>query len=171
MITNKVTLDEVLRARDCRYEKQKRLIHLYKQTLIVLTLNIPGPEKVNDQINKVFEQACESIESQLRQFNKIIIYREKKYLKTGHEAYFVVKGRAKGIKLLMVDLEENHLLGRLFDIDVFSNQMKQLSRGELGVERRKCFVCDRLATECGRSRRHTEEEVQQALKSLLYKCT
>lgn len=169
-VDNQVSLIEVLRARDKRFEKQKRLIHLYKQTLIVLTLNIPGPQKVNDQINKVFEEAHQNIMLRFQQVNKKVIYRERHYSKTGNEAYFIVRENANIAKKCMIELENNHPLGRLFDIDVFSSEMELLSRSTFGIESRKCFACDSQAVECSRSKKHTDKEIQEALEVLLDKC-
>ncbi|MEY8292793.1 citrate lyase holo-[acyl-carrier protein] synthase [Carnobacteriaceae bacterium 52-44] len=57
----------------------------------------------------------------------------------------------------MVNIEENHPLGRLFDLDVLmldqNNEVQGKSRTKLGLPVRRCFLCERPAKDCGRSRR------------------
>lgn len=165
-----VSLDEILEARDRRYENQHRLTHLYKRTLIVFTLNIPGNKKVSPKIRNAFEEGCRSIKLSLNQSNCSIIYEEVNYMKTGYEAYFIIDESIKTAKKLMLDIENDHPQGRLFDIDVFSKDMQQISREALGVSKRKCFICDQPAVNCSRSRRHSEQEIQVKLQELLDKC-
>ncbi len=54
----------------------------------------------------------------------------------------------------MVEVEDTHPLGRLFDIDVIDTQGVVLSRDQLRFARRRCFVCGRDAKLCARNRVH-----------------
>lgn len=164
-----VTLLDVLEARDNRYEKQKMLVNTYQKTLIVLTLNIPGPEKNNTRIKKGFKIALNYLIKSLEEKKYRIIYKEQNDKVTGNEGYLIVDQDPESIKRIAIDIEEHHPLGRLLDIDVFSSDMEQMSRGQLGFERRKCFLCDNYAVECSRSKRHTPEELKEVLALLLSK--
>jgi holo-ACP synthase / triphosphoribosyl-dephospho-CoA synthase len=55
-----------------------------------------------------------------------------------------------------VDIEENHPLGRLMDIDVI-NVRHQISRRDLNLSPRRCFLCDEEAHVCVRAQTHAIE--------------
>ena len=44
-----------------------------------------------------------------------------------------------------------------------------ISRRDLGQSPRKCFICDRPAKECARSRRHSVAEMQDYISELYVK--
>lgn len=163
-----VTLEELLEAKDARYIKQKKLIEAYKETLIVFTLNIPGKEKNNDKIKQIFDIGYKTLKECLSN-KENILYAAQYDLKTGNEGYLVIKENSEIVKKLAIDLEERHPVGRLFDIDVFTNSGEVISRSTWSFEKRRCFVCEKAAVECSRSKRHTEEEIQQVLKGLFDK--
>ena len=57
----------------------------------------------------------------------------------------------------MISIEENHPLGRLFNIDVFSPDGNLISRGLLGLGSRSCLVCGEPAASCIEKRVHSTE--------------
>lgn len=63
------------------------------------------------------------------------------------------------VKAVTTALEETHPLGRLWDMDVLDREGKSLSRIALGYPARRCLVCGAAAKECGRSRKHSYEEL------------
>ena len=65
----------------------------------------------------------------------------------------------------MCDIEDTHPLGRIFDIDVIDTDGTKLSRDSF----RKCILCDCQAQECARSRRHSVDEMFQAITELIHK--
>lgn len=69
-------------------------------------------------------------------------------------------------KKKLIALEEERL-GRLVDIDLFSNMKRSVSRVDLGLEPRKCMVCGRLYNICLRERAHTLDEVLVKTKELI----
>lgn len=48
----------------------------------------------------------------------------------------------------MTALEEKYSFTRLMDIDIFDGDYRQISRSDLGLEPRKCYICDREAKFC-----------------------
>jgi len=62
---------------------------------------------------------------------------------------------AHQLKRNFVDIENNHALGRLIDLDVFDDQPISISRSSLNLKPRKCYVCHRDAHICSRSKRHS----------------
>lgn len=67
------------------------------------------------------------------------------------------------IKSISIDLEDNETIGRLLDIDVFINNTS-VSREQLKVGTRSCYLCSTSAKDWGRNRTHT---VEQLLKHML----
>jgi len=61
-------------------------------------------------------------------------------------------------------LEENHFLGRCVDIDVYSKEGIGLSRRDLGLKERKCYICGDTAQNCVRQSRHNIEDVRDFIK-------
>lgn len=56
-------------------------------------------------------------------------------------------------KKLCVSLEETHPIGRLFDMDVYELG-RSISRTELNLAFRQCFICGKMVAQCVRSKAH-----------------
>ena len=165
-----VSLFEMLNARDERYEKQQSLLDTYLgSSLLVVTMNIPGDVKNSDIITNVFQSAISNIDQKLvgEKIHSVSIIKQK----TGNEAYYVVDMPAVELKRLMLYVEETHPQGRLFDLDVLyvsdEDKVVKVSRREFKIAPRACFVCDKDAKECARSRAHTTDEIKEAIANLI----
>jgi holo-ACP synthase / triphosphoribosyl-dephospho-CoA synthase len=62
------------------------------------------------------------------------------------------------LKNFCVDIEENHPLGRLMDIDVM-NVHQQISRRDLNLSPRRCFLCGEEAHVCVRQQTHSISDI------------
>lgn len=163
-----VALEEMLSAKEKRFEIQKRLSDMFHLPLICLMLNIPGPVKYTPELHKAFETGLEQIKRQLSFMNAEIIHSEQVIEKTGCEAFMAVKEEPFKLKRQMVIIEDYHPLGRLFDIDVSESDRKKISRQQIGAEYRKCFICGSQAQECARSRIHTVYEMQERIDLIIH---
>ena len=67
------------------------------------------------------------------------------------------------IKKLMIEIEENHELGRYIDIDVYS--IKGIMSRKT---KRKCIVCEEDAFKCIINRKHSIEEVSSVIKNAVH---
>lgn len=162
-----VTLYEMLNAREKRYEKQKHLLHIYPGTLVCFMLNIPGPVKVFEGLDVIFEEGVQKIRNVLQKEEIRIFTEEAVYEKTGYEYYFMVGAPALKVKGKLIILEEESKIGRLYDIDVFSRSHTKINRSELGRTKRKCIVCDGEAYACGRNRNHSIAEMMEAIRKVI----
>ena len=70
-------------------------------------------------------------------------------------------------KYLAVIIESISPKARLLDIDVMDKD-GAVSRGELGLDARKCLICDEDAKVCARSQKHSMEELLAKVKELCY---
>src|SRR5690349_21525265 len=154
MKNESVILNEILDARETRANTQKELIDRYKTTSVSFTLNIPGPEKNIPIFTKVHEEGIYLVEEELQNQHKKILYKITRNTASGAEAFMVIDADPLDVKKITVFIEEKNEVGRLFDFDVFSNKMEQISRSQLGLNERMCLVCNDSAKVCGRSRKH-----------------
>lgn len=158
-----VPLPAMLARREERVSEQREALKTGCPCIVSFCLNIPGPVKNFPLAEKAFATGCEALCSRLG--TDISLFR-KTNAETGCEAVFLCARGARETKAVTVAIEEEHLLGRLFDMDVLG-QDGHISREELGCPPRKCLLCGREASVCGRSRAHAVSELQAHIASLL----
>lgn len=158
----RVDIEEILLSHERRVFIQKQLIEKYLFPVISFTMNIPGPIKTNKLIKDAFIYGKKQLLKRLKD-NKVEILEIKELNeKTGNELFIVAKIEAKKLKELTVSVEEIGEIGRLFDMDVIDINYEKLSRNIY----RKCFICNKQAQECGRSRNHSIQELQSKVKKI-----
>jgi holo-ACP synthase len=160
-------IEQILNAREKRAEMQKELINIYKNTLISFTLNIPGVEKNNPTFTKIHESGIQLLEEEFDKQNIKLLHKKVKTTADGDEAFLVVDAGAWSVKKITTFIEENHRLGRLFDFDVFNENGEQLSRSGIGLHARRCLLCSNSAKACGRSRKHSVNELLNSIYELI----
>ncbi|HSL87013.1 MAG TPA: citrate lyase holo-[acyl-carrier protein] synthase [Bacteroidales bacterium] len=167
----KPALEEVLKTRENRARFQETLAEKYPgKTVIAFKLNIPGPVKNNKVIEDIFSIGMEDLMEELSAYKVSILYKKTVDLSTGPEAFYVADLHLYNVKKLMIHLEDEKVLGRLYDFDVFSSENDKVvtrSRGEIGYEDRKCLVCSKPARVCGRNRTHSIDEMHERIIELL----
>ena len=187
----RVSLEEMLAARDRRVEAQREMLEYLKNQvaseneiddacLVSFTLNIPGDIKRTPMTRLLFDRGLEELNriigNNLSQCDCRIIDKRITDEKTGSEAllsigqknnsYEVLKSKediAKTIKGFLETVEESFPAARLFDFDVIDISGEKLSR----VVPRRCLICDEPAHACARSRAHGLDAVQEKVKELL----
>ena len=160
-----VGIDEILDCREKRVAIQNDMIKKYNKPIISFTMNIPGPIKTNNEIKKAFNIGKTLILEKLKENNIEILEIQELNENTGNELFISINSLAEKIKNITVTIEENSELGRLFDIDVIDVNFEKLSRKSF----RKCLICEEQAQECGRSRKHSVEELQNKVEKILSK--
>ncbi len=167
---NEVSLEEMLNARERRVSRQGSLLNEYPNaTVLLATMNIPGPVKNSAMLSRVFSQVIDQIKQELRcyQFLKVLEFD----LKTGPEFYAVVACSPQFLKKKMVEIEETHPYGRLLDLDVhyLADGLQSISRQDISLPARKCLICQDEAKVCGRQRRHSVKEMQTKIIEIIEK--
>lgn len=157
-----VSLEELLDYRELRLETQKKIVLNKNKTLIALTLNIVGPVKRFLLGNYAFIEGVNCIKRIIEYYHVTLFYSEKNFSKCGYEAYFLIDTDPVEVKKMLVEIEENHPLGRLFDIDVLDHQLNKISRKEVGLSERRCLLCNEPVTNCGPRRKHSAEDLFSA---------
>jgi holo-ACP synthase CitX len=168
---SKPTLDEVLDNREKRVGFIKKLFLLYPQsTIISFKCNIPGEVKNNETIGEIFEIGLRYISSCVKNESLDSVYTKKLNLSTGPEFFEVLSAPPLAVKEKMSSIEENEILGRLFDIDVIYKEDENLhyvERREIGYPKRKCFVCSDDAKLCASRRTHSILEIHKSMENLI----
>lgn len=162
-----ITLKQLLEAREHRASCQKELIEKFRLPLVSFTVNIPGAIKKTPESSIIFREGCNALSKKLKATGCSLVYYAANDPETGYEAYFVVKTAEQTLKTLTLEIENEHPLGRLFDLDVIGPDGKPFSREDLGTSKRKCLLCDQDAHSCGRSRRHPTEALIQKIQSMV----
>lgn len=156
-----ITLEELLESRDKRHALQLELLKQHPaETLVCLTVIMPGAEKRNDNSLIVARAAMDAARAVFG--NEHI----EKNLPTGYEAYWLTTLPPAEAKRRACAIEESHPLGRLFDIDIIQRDGTPMSRQSIGAKSRRCLLCDNEARFCMRNHSHTQEELLARIKEL-----
>ena len=147
--------------RDKRVAYQEDLLKKNKdKTLVTIRINYPGIEKSNyitdDIVNIIYNDI-------LTYYGKFIVFEDKYKNKEGIVAHFLFDLDFVNVKKEMINVEEEHILGRCLDIDVYAyknDKVIGISRSDLFKKPRKCFICDLDAKLCSRAQTHTMEEIK-----------
>ena len=138
-----VNLQEMLAARERRCYLQTQLLHQYKKSLISFTLNIQDQSKSCRVFRKHCNRLSENRDTVKKDRLVLIQHMETIKEKTGYEAFYSVDANPDFIKELMVSLEDQDRIGRLFDIDVLRPDGKQgLQRGYGGARQEPACSAD-----------------------------
>ena len=157
-----ITLQELLDSRDRRARRQGELLSQFPgRALLCLTVQLPGPEKRNALSLKIARAGVEAIE---KRFNPV--FKETNDLETGFEGFFIVDGQPLEVKKAAAELEDTHPLGRLMDLDVIGPE-GPIGRADIGLQERRCLICEKPARYCMRAGSHTHEELMAKIKQLV----
>lgn len=168
MIGRYANLADILEAKEKRAQRQKELLARFKgASLISLSLNIPGSLKLSHNAVVLFEIAVREIRTCLERETLMLVAFESVFALSGAEGLFVCHAQAKVLKNMTCQIEEEHPLGRLMDIDVLDTEGKSLSREAFGYPKRRCLVCEREAKACAREQRHAYEALHRHIDALV----
>ncbi len=164
----RVGVTQMLAARDERVRRQQIWLDRYKGSLISFCINMPGEIKDNSEAHQLQAAGIIAVEKEIKARGWVITAHSSWRFITGPEAFWSVQIPARALKEAMITLEQQHPLGRLFDLDVSGADGRSLSRREFGLPPRQCLLCDDLAAVCGRSRRHSPEALLAHIRHTLY---
>ena len=161
----KIALDQLLASRDRRWHRQQELLREHPdETLLCLTVIMPGAVKRN-RFSLVVAQAA--TEAMRVAFADSITWMEERDLETGFEAYAFTTHPLLDAKRMACHIEEEHPLGRLFDLDVIDTTGTPVSRSAIGAEPRRCLLCQQEARFCMRNHTHSREELQARIEKIV----
>lgn len=163
-----INLETLLAAKDERFSLQQALLKKYSLPLVSLTITLPGPIKLNETAKFLFDNACQALTEYYQQQQIDCLEVIQRIKVTGPEAFFVFNMQEDALKLACIEIEQQHPLGRLWDMDVFSaSSFTAMSRRQFGYAARKCLMCDNDAKVCGRARLHSLDQLNQKIENLV----
>ena len=162
-----VTLPEMLKAREDRVARRSEAQSNTTWPALTLSVVMPGAVKDCPLSRQLADEARVAIDRVIRDraWAARLIWSGCDV--TGPEALYLVDTTPEKLKRAMVDLEETHPLGRLWDLDVHNSKGEGLSRKQFGLPRRRCLVCGDEAHACARSRAHSLAELLDAMGSMV----
>lgn len=154
-----VSLPEILAARERRLARREAFFREAEggRLLLQLTLNIPGDKKNSPLARAIFREASACVGESFSPAPVLLGSDEGS--PTGPEAFFSLPGSSRQVKEACRRLEEEHPLGRLWDLDVYDRALRPLSRRDEGLPGRTCLICGSPAHACARSKRHPPGEI------------
>ncbi|MDL2234862.1 citrate lyase holo-[acyl-carrier protein] synthase [Christensenellaceae bacterium OttesenSCG-928-L17] len=157
------TLQEILQSREARAKQKQQLCARFCLPVVSIACNIPGAVKNCPAGEFLFAQAKRATDDMLALFGWAVSYIYEEASAAGPVAYRVVTAGAEELKAACCKIEEEHPLGRLFDLDVVDCSGRPLGRRELNYPARRCLVCKEAAADCASRAVHTLEEVQASI--------
>lgn len=156
---------QMLEAREARAARQVGLAREFSKPIISFSMNIPGPVKDSPLIRRGFFAGCAALESALD--GEGILHREIREAVTGCEALYVLNMEPLALKQITTRIEDQHSLGRLFDMDVIDADLHKLDREAVGGGSRDCIVCGAPGRGCASRRIHSVQALQAAVSRIL----
>ncbi len=163
---NEKIINEILKSREERAFIQQKIIALYNNPIISFTLNIPGSIKDSDKYRLIHDVGMDIITSELKDNICNITYIKRLNKTTGPEGYFSIEIDSIELKKMTSKIENEHILGRIFDIDVFDSNYNQISRLDLGLNPRECLICEENAKICSRGKTHELNDLLDEIEKL-----
>ena len=126
------------------------------KTLVVIRANIPGRKKGSIESNWIVYRIFLECKKKMEPLKIFHSYTDEE----GLIFFLIVDAPPLEVKALSIKIEDDESLGRLADIDVLTAE-KLFSRNDFPHEnkRRKCFLCEKDAVICARSRAHSQREI------------
>ncbi|XTB04781.1 citrate lyase holo-[acyl-carrier protein] synthase [Treponema denticola] len=126
------------------------------KTLVVIRANIPGGKKGSIESNWIVYRIFLECKKKMAPLKIFHSYTDEE----GLIFFLIVDAPPLEVKALSIKIEDDEALGRLADIDVLTAK-KLFSRNDFPHEnkRRKCFLCEKDAVICARSRAHSQKEI------------
>ncbi|MDV7103418.1 citrate lyase holo-[acyl-carrier protein] synthase [Vibrio sp. TH_r3] len=163
-----VSLYDSYLCKETRLKKQQQLLKKYACPVITLKAHMPRELRHNNYVTPLIAQGLEAIQHTLSNHGMRCISNEEFQSTAGLEHYLAVKCRsASELKKLMMNIESQHYLGQLLDINVMNSEGKTLSRGSCELSARKCIICDQIAPVCAKNHRHSNKELDKQIRSMM----
>lgn len=163
-----LSLQEILFSRDARQARQTNWLAQHQVPLISFTIVAPGPIKDSRLTRIIFNHGIAALRTltdlsgwEISQQMTLAPY-------SGPEALIAIAAPAQELKLAVINLEERHPLGRLWDIDILTPEGGIISRRHFSLSPRLCLVCGKFAIECARLRTHSHHDLHIKMEALLH---
>jgi len=152
-------IDALLDAREKRRKHALDLTLDMERPVVIAKANTPGFNKNTPESNVILNTSSALIGALFE-----IEHDARVKSVDGDYHIFVVASDALYIKRLSVYLENTHTLGRLMDLDVYT-EGSSVTRTALNFPKRSCFLCGRHPAFCARENTHTPNDFKTFITS------
>lgn len=149
-------MQDILESRENRVDLQEDLRSKYNMPIMAMRVNYPGINKNNETTKNIMEIMFKIVKDL---FRGDIYYTYNSFTGEGPISILVIDKPAREIKKIAIEIECKHTLGRCMDLDVYTKDGNAISRSDLDVQSRKCYLCEEDAQVCVRSQKHSISEV------------
>lgn len=163
-----VSIPELLASRDERQARQHAWLKRHPIPLVSFTVVAPGPVKDSALTRRIFNHGVSALHTLANDAGWLIREQVALASASGPEGLLSIETPARDLKLALVELENTHPLGRLWDIDVLTPGGEILSRRHFALPARRCLLCEHSAAECARGKTHTLADLLNHMETLLH---
>lgn len=154
--------NSLLEARDDRQALLDGLFPTKFPATVMLSLNLPGPQKTGTRAERLFQAGEKAL------LGALAVQPVRRGCDAlGPFALYRTRLQAIKVKRVGVLLETTHPAGRLLDFDVYDHCGRPLNRRTLELPPRGCLICKEPALACIRSGRHTTEELMRRAQAVI----
>lgn len=158
-------MKNILTAKEERWELINNFINENKKlSYVLITTNIPFITKKNQREKIIFQEAKRVLFLNLLIENIEIVKFENIANEAGLGMIISIDTNSSRLKRLCIQIEKNHVVGRLFDLDVFDFEGKLLSRKIFNHANRRCFICDNEAKICRKKNNHSKKQIEEYIE-------
>ncbi len=159
-----ITLEALLLHRERRAASQRAWLGELGLPLLSVTLVTPGPVKDSPTARYLIECALGILHEGLSKRQWPVARQRVERGDAGCEALFAVRAEPLELKRFAAQLEREHPLGRLWDLDVVGLDGVPLTRAQVGQPPRRCLLCEEPAAACARARAHPLELLSKVIE-------
>ncbi|HBG33484.1 MAG TPA: citrate lyase holo-[acyl-carrier protein] synthase, partial [Acholeplasmataceae bacterium] len=152
-------IDSILSSREQKLIQIQNLLQSHELVISVKS-NIPGS-------NKNISEAYLLVRLFHVELSKMLIFKKPSMTESADGPYFLIPIKhsdPKEMKMMMISIENTHPLGRFIDLDVHQHSDASISREDLGVPPRKCYLCEHDAHFCSRNQTHDIQDLVTYVK-------
>lgn len=156
-------IDRILEDREKRYNKIQEMLE-HGLPVLCGKINYPGNDKNTAESKRAFYALLKTLELNFKNNSLETIYTE------GYDGRGIVMLLNMDLitaKKIAVKIEEEHPLGRIFDIDLYHDSGEPINRGDVGCPPRGCIICGQNPRECAKIKRHDLKEVINKINEII----
>jgi holo-ACP synthase len=157
-------IDKILEDREKRYNLVLDYLKQYNLPVVCSKVNYPGTDKNTQEASMAFLILQKAV---LEKFKLYSINTQILEGNDGKSFLSVVDISPLDAKSLGICIEENHELGRIFDIDVYTEDGVSIGREKINKNMRKCILCDEDARVCIKTGAHSLNQTLSVINNLI----
>jgi holo-ACP synthase len=157
-------IDKILEDREKRYNLVLEYLKQYNLPVVCAKVNYPGTDKNTEEASIAFSILQKAV---LENFKSYFIHTNILEGYDGKSFLSIVNISPLDAKSIGMSIEENHGLGRIFDIDVYIEDGVSIGREKINKNMRKCILCGEDARICIKTGAHSLSQTISVINNLI----